>query len=47
VDYNAYEGWERIGRPTVVTVRGVVQARDGKFVGTLGRGQFLQREPTH
>ena len=47
VDYNAYEGWERIGRPKVVTVRGAVQARDGKFVGTLGRGQFLQREPTH
>ena len=47
VDYNAYEGWERIGRASVVTVRGAVQARDGKFVGTLGRGQFLQREPTH
>ena len=47
VDYNAYEGWDRIGRPTVVTVRGAVQARDGKFVGTLGRGQFLAREPTH
>ena len=47
VDYNAYEGWERIGRASVVTVRGAVQARDGKFVGTIGRGQFLQREPTH
>jgi dihydropyrimidinase len=47
VDYNAYEGWERIGRASVVTVRGAVQARDGKFVGTLGRGQFLAREPTH
>ena len=47
VDYNAYEGWERRGRPSVVTVRGQVQARDGEFVGTLGRGQFLQREPTH
>jgi dihydropyrimidinase len=46
-DYNAYEGWERLGRPTVVTVRGQIQARDGKFVGTIGRGQFLQREPTH
>jgi dihydropyrimidinase len=47
VDYNAYEGWERLGRPSVVTVRGQIQARDGKFVGTIGRGQFLQREPTH
>jgi dihydropyrimidinase len=47
VDYNAYEGWERIGRASVVTVRGAVQARDGKFVGTIGRGVFLGREPTH
>jgi dihydropyrimidinase len=46
-DYNAYEGWERKGRASVVTVRGQVQARDGEFVGTIGRGQFLRREPTH
>jgi dihydropyrimidinase len=47
VDYNAYEGWERRGRASVVTVRGQVQVRDGEFVGTVGRGQFLKREPTH
>ena len=47
VDYNAYEGWERRGRPSVVTVRGEVQARDGEFVGKIGRGQFLQRDATH
>ena len=47
VDYNAYEGWERLGRASVVTVRGAIQARDGKFVGTEGRGRFLEREPTH
>jgi dihydropyrimidinase len=47
VDYNAYEGWDRVGRARVVTVRGAIQARDGKFVGTIGRGQFLGREPTH
>jgi dihydropyrimidinase len=46
-DYNAYEGWERRGRPSIVTVRGQVQVRDGEFVGTIGRGQFLKREPTH
>jgi dihydropyrimidinase len=45
--YSAYEGWERLGRASVVTVRGQVQARDGKFVGTIGRGQFIQREATH
>ena len=47
VDYNAYEGWERKGRASAVTVRGQVQARHGEFVGTLGRGVFLKREPTH
>jgi dihydropyrimidinase len=47
VDYCAYEGWERLGRAAVVTVRGEVQARNGKFVGTLGRGQFIRREATH
>lgn len=47
VDYNAYEGWEQRGRASVVTVRGAVQARDGKFVGQVGSGQFVQREPTH
>jgi dihydropyrimidinase len=47
VDYNAYEGWERTGRSSLVTVRGEVQVRDGEFVGTIGRGAFLPREPTH
>ena len=47
VDYSAFEGWEIKGRPAVVTVRGEVQARDGQFVGTLGRGKFLAREPNH
>ena len=47
VDYSAFEGWEIQGRPAVVTLRGEVQARDGRFVGTLGRGEMLRREPTH
>jgi len=47
VDYNAYEGWEQRGRASVVTVRGRIQARDGEFVGTIGRGQFLKRDPSH
>ncbi|MCA9671797.1 MAG: dihydropyrimidinase [Myxococcales bacterium] len=47
VDYSAFEGWKVTGYPEVVTVRGAVAARDGKFVGTVGRGRFLQREPTH
>lgn len=47
VDYSAFEGWPIEGRPAVVTVRGQVAVRDGKFVGTIGRGQFLKRQPSH
>ena len=47
VDYNPFEGWPITGRPHVVTVRGAVAARDGKFVGTVGRGKLVRREPTH
>ena len=47
VDYSAYEGWEIRGRPSTVTVRGEIQVRDGEFVGTIGRGKFLPREPNH
>ncbi|MCE9518495.1 MAG: dihydropyrimidinase [Verrucomicrobia bacterium] len=47
VDYSAFEGWNIEGRPSVVTVRGEVAARDGKFVGKVGRGEFLQRKPSH
>src|SRR5271165_5466987 len=46
-DYNAFEGMEIAGRPSVVTVRGKVQVRDGKFVGERGRGKMLKRQPTH
>lgn len=47
VDYSAFEGWPIKGRPHVVTVRGEVAARDGEFVGTIGRGKRLKREPNH
>src|SRR5262245_23430236 len=47
VDYSAFEGWDLEGRPDVVTVRGKVQVRDGKFVGELGHGKLLSRQPSH
>jgi dihydropyrimidinase len=47
VDYSAFEGWPIEGRPSIVTVRGEVAVRDGKFVGTVGRGRFLKRVPNH
>lgn len=46
-DYNGFEGMELEGRPFIVTVRGKVQVRDGRFVGQRGRGKFLKREPSH
>ena len=47
VDYSAFEGWKVEGGPSVVTVRGEIAARDGQFTGTIGRGNFLKREPQH
>src|SRR4030088_1646027 len=47
VDYSAFEGGKVEGRPSVVTVRGEIAARDGQFTGTIGRGNFLKREPQH
>jgi len=47
IDYSAFEGWKVEGRPSVVTVRGQVAVRNGKFVGKHGHGKFLQRKPSH
>jgi dihydropyrimidinase len=47
VDYSAFEGWKLEGRPSAVTVRGQVAVKNGKFVGTIGRGKFLERKPSH
>jgi len=46
VDYNGFEGMERDGKPSVVTVRGKVQIKEGKFVGEEGRGKMIKRDFT-
>jgi len=46
-NYSGFEGFKIEGRPSVVTVRGKVQVRDGQFVGERGRGVLLKREPIH
>jgi len=46
-DYNGFEGMPIEGRPSVVTVRGQVQVKEGRFVGDHKRGRLLRREPTH
>jgi dihydropyrimidinase len=43
-NYNGFEGVEIDGKPSVVTVRGKVQIKDGKFVGEKGRGKLLKRK---
>jgi dihydropyrimidinase len=47
VDYSAFEGWPIQGRADIVTVRGRVQVREGKFVGEIGRGEMLRRSSRH
>lgn len=42
-DYSAFEGWEIKGRPAVVTVRGQIMAREGRFVGKPGTGRLVPR----
>jgi dihydropyrimidinase len=44
-DYSAFEGREVIGRAELVTVRGKVMVRDGRWTGETGWGQFLARKP--
>ena len=44
-DYNGFEGFAIEGRPSIVTVRGKVQVRDGAFVGEPTRGRMLRRAP--
>lgn len=46
-NYSGFEGFAIEGRPSVVTVRGKVQVRDGAFVGQHDRGRMLRREPQY
>jgi dihydropyrimidinase len=46
-DYNGFEGMPIEGRPSVVTVRGKVQVKDGQFIGQKGFGKLLRRDPIY
>jgi dihydropyrimidinase len=46
-NYNGFEGFAIEGRPSLVTVRGKVQVRDGVFTGEPGRGRMIRREPQY
>lgn len=47
VDYSPYEDVTVKGYPSIVLQRGKVLVRDNKFIGQVGGGQFLKRNPIH
>jgi dihydropyrimidinase len=42
-DYNLYEGWELVGYPEKVLLRGKLIVDRGDWLGQSGQGQFLSR----
>lgn len=44
-DYNLYEGWELLGYPETVLLRGTVIVYDGEWFGKRGGGRYLERSP--
>jgi len=44
-DYTPFQGMNLTGYPHLTLLRGNVIARDGKFVGVRGTGQFVKRSP--
>jgi dihydropyrimidinase len=47
VDYSPYADVTVKGYPRLVLQRGKVIVRDNRFVGKVGAGQFLKRNPIH
>jgi dihydropyrimidinase len=44
-DYNLYEGWELIGYPERVYLRGNLIVDGDQWLGKAGMGRFLHRKP--
>ena len=45
VDYCPFEGFEQIGRPETVFLRGAKIVENGKYVGEKGQGRFVPGKP--
>lgn len=45
IDYSSFEGFEQIGRPEKVFLRGKLVAENGKFVGERGKGKYIKAKP--
>jgi dihydropyrimidinase len=44
-DYNLYEGWELVGFPEKVFLRGNLLVDQGHWYGQAGMGEYLFRKP--
>jgi dihydropyrimidinase len=44
-DYNLFEGWELVGFPEKVFLRGRLIVDDDKWLGSVGMGSYLKRQP--
>jgi len=44
-DYNLYEGWELVGFPEMVILRGEPIVEGDRWLGSPGSGRFLSRQP--
>lgn len=44
-DYNLYEGWELVGYPDQVYLRGHLIVERGQWLGRPGMGKYLHRQP--
>lgn len=44
-DYNLYEGWELVGFPEKVFLRGRLIVDEDRWLGTPGGGEYLHRDP--
>jgi dihydropyrimidinase len=44
-DYNLFEGWELVGFPEKVFLRGRLIVDDDKWFGSVGMGSYLKRQP--
>jgi dihydropyrimidinase len=44
-DYNLYEGWDLVGFPRTVYLRGQPIVENGEWLGRPGMGRFLHRTP--
>jgi dihydropyrimidinase len=43
-DYSMFEGWKVSGNARHVFSRGELVVENGKWIGRIGRGRFLERE---